>query len=152
MNAKISLEIPEEIQIILLENGIDIQEILDSNSIDAKVERVINNTDDITVKDKDATTIILASSVLVYSISFAISKIIKTIYSKPFLTEIEEWETVRDKNGKVVLDNGKPLSKMVKKYHLLQPEEQNTKSGVEVDFKPNNGIKIKFISQENKPN
>ena len=139
---KIYLKLSEEIEQILAENSIGIVDVLQNENIDAEVTYgVLPSMLEQEERTKDIVAIILAGTAAVFSISYAISKILNTIYNKPYLVEVFDYEESKDSQGKIIV-------KEVKKYQLIEPRKEERKNDFEFNFDIKNGLVIKVSSQE----
>ena len=147
---KIYLDLSDEFKQLLSDNETEIKDILLQENIDADVTYgVIPQEVEEGARSKDLVAIILASSAAVISISFAISKILNTLYNKPHLLGIYEYEELRDDKGNALLSReGKPRLKMVKRYELIEPRREQRRTDMKFSFGITSGIVIKFSSEE----
>lgn len=129
---QIYLDLDEELQQLLNENGLSIADLLQQEGIDAQVNTGTLPACSETVRTKDLVTVILASSAAVTAISFAISKILHTLHNKPHFVEYQEPVELRDVQGNVLLDKqGNPLFKMVPKREFVVPATKNQQQDFE---------------------
>ena len=147
---KIYLELSDEILGVFADNGLNIEDILQQEAIEAAVTYGIPLCQsDNGARSKDVVTIILASSIAIPAIGFAISQILNTLHNKPYFIEYYEPVEILDKEGQVLKDDdGKPLFKVVKRHELLEPKTENQKRAFEASFNLTNGLMIKFGTQE----
>lgn len=127
---KIYVELSPEIQEWLADNRLTIEDLLDEKNIAAEVtygEAPYQIEDG--VQTRDIVPIILAGSAAVISISIALSQILETLYSKPILMETFDIQASRD-----VDRYGRPLLKLVKRYELLEPRQEEKTKEIEVSF------------------
>ncbi len=148
-DTKIYLDLSDEIQGALADNGLSIEDILQNESIEANVTKgVLPIQTEGGARTRDVVTIILAGSTAVVAIGFAISKVLKTIYSKPHLVELCENVEIRNEKGEILTEDGKPVFKTVKRVQLLEPERQGQSFNFETNFTLTNGVTMKFGSQD----
>ena len=149
-DTKIYLELSDEIQGVLADNGLSVEDIMQRESIDATVTYgVPPYQSEEGVRTKDLVTIILASSVLVPAIGFAISQVLRTLHDKPHFVGYYENVELRDEKGKILRDkDGKPVTKPVKRHEVLEPREENRETAFEASFSFDNGVVMKFGTKE----
>ena len=149
-DTKIYLELSPELEGALADNGLSIQDILQREAIEVTVtEGVLPLQTEDGARTKDIVTIILASSVAVAAIGFAVSQVLGTVYSRPHKVEYYENVELYNKKGKILTDKkGRPIYKTVKRIELLEPTRQNRKTTFETDFNLTTGMTMKFSSQE----
>jgi hypothetical protein len=147
---KIYLEISDEIQGILADNGLSVEDILRQEAIEATVTHgVPPYQSEEEARTKDVVTIILAASVAIPAIGFAISQVLNTLHDKPYFVEYYENVELRNEKGKILTDkDGNPLFKTVKRHELLEPRKENQKREFEARFSLANGVVIKFGTKE----
>lgn len=138
---KIYLELSDELEEVLNDNGISVEDILEQEGIEAEVTYGVMPTQaEEGARSKDIVPIILASSTLlltgsafVFSVGMAISKVLSTLHQKSIHVKQDGYVVVRDANRNVVRDeNGKPLVKKVKIHKLLKPTVMNETDELEV--------------------
>lgn len=142
------IEMEEEIEELLASSGMSIQEILNSEGIDAKVEYgVPPYREEDGAATKDVVSIIMATGAAIFLIGKAISGVLKTMHGKPMYDAYYELKPVLDGNGEIVRDeNGKPIL-VKRKNHWVY--EAKTGSGDE-SFEVTAGLKglvMKFTSK-----
>jgi hypothetical protein len=149
-DTKIYLELSDEIQGILADNGLSIEDILQQEAVEATVSHgVAPYQSEEGARTKEVVTIILASSVAVAAIGFAISQVLNSIHDKPYFVEYDEPVELRDENGKVLKDReGKPIFKKIKRHELLEPRKNNRQTDFDAEFNPANGVVLKFGTKE----
>lgn len=76
---QIYLELDEELQQLLNDNGLNVTDLLQQEGIEAQIKAGTLPACSETVRTKDLVTVILASSAAVTAISFAISKVLHTL-------------------------------------------------------------------------
>jgi hypothetical protein len=147
----IYLTLSGELQAALADNGLNIENILQQDQIDATVTHGVFPVQTETgARTKDIATVILVSGVLVASVAFSISQVLNTIYNRPHLVEYDELEELRDGDGNLILDEfGKPLFKPVKRFELLVPDQRH-KSEYEAQLDLTRGLSMKFVTEQEK--
>jgi hypothetical protein len=146
---KIYLEFDDEVQKILADNNLRIEDILKEEGIEASVAFGNSPYQEDGARTKDLVTIILASSVLVPSIAYSISKVLNVLSSWPCIVKYYDYEEIRDAKGDVLLDKeGKPIFKKVMKHEILQPKKsQMDQFNANFDFTKGPGMR--FSSETN---
>jgi hypothetical protein len=149
---QIYLELDEELQQLLNENGLSVADLLQQEGIEAQIKSGVLPATTETTRTKDLVTVILASSAAVTAISFAISKVLHTLHNKPHFVEYQEPVELRDAQGNVMLDKqGNPLFKMVPRKEFVTPATKDQQQDFEVSFDlPKGSLKIKMSSGEKK--
>jgi hypothetical protein len=151
-NLKIYIDLPSEIEELFAENLISISQLLRDNNVEeikdiTTVAAPYKQEDGST--SKDAVTLIIAGSVALTSITFAITSIINILYKKPYFVEYDELVELRDKDGNIIFDKEKkPIFKAVKKYELVEPRKENKKSEILSIFNPLKGVVLKVKNEK----
>jgi hypothetical protein len=102
---KIYMEFDEMLQQVIADNQLTISDILRQDSIKAKVTNGMTPYEDEDgARSKELVTIILASSVLIGSISFAISRVLNEYYHRPIIEEYYENVELKDEKGNTISD------------------------------------------------
>lgn len=147
---KVSLyiEFSPEIHKNIVENRLSISDYLINNNLDASFSyeaRPYEN--EIGVRDKDLVLTILASSALILSLGAAVSKVLRSIYRKPFLVEYYDIVQLLDAQGKALRDHmGDPILRTVKRFELIEPQPDVDKMTAEVSWSESMGVVIKYTS------
>jgi len=146
---KIFLEFDDELQKILIENQLKISDVLRNEGVEASFTYGIAPYQmEEGTRTKEVVTIILASSLLVASIGYAVSRVLNEINNKPHYVDYYENVELRDKNGNILIDEeGKPFFKKVRKQKIIQPRGREVKDLFEANFDLKNGIVMKFGSE-----
>ena len=134
---KIYLELSDELQEVLNDNGISIEDILEQEGIEADVTYGVMPTQaEEGARSKDVVTIILVSSALVLAISVAISNVLSTLYRKPIHVVEDDVIVLQDAKGKVLKDKeGNPLVERVKRHKLLEPRAADREQNLGIKWK-----------------
>jgi hypothetical protein len=146
-DTKIYLEFDDEIQQALADSRLSIEDILRYQAIEGEVTYgVVPYQVEEGAKSKEVVTIILAGSVAIAAIGFAISQVLNAYYGKPHFVEYYENEELRDKDDKILVDDeGKPIFKKVRKQEIVQPKKEE-KRQFEANLDLKNGMVMKFSS------
>lgn len=149
--AKIYLEFDETLQQVMADNQLTISDILRQESIQASViSGLAPFQNENGARSKELVTIILASSVLIGSIGFVISRVLNEYYHRPIIERYYENVALRDESGNVLLDKeGNQIFKIEKRREMIQPREMNGKHQFEANFNLETGLLIKFNSEVN---
>ena len=149
-NTKIYLELSDEIQGIFADNSLSVEDILGQEAIEAAVtDGLPPYQSEEGARTKDVVTIIMATSVAIPAIGFAISQVLNTLHNKPYFVEYYENMELRNEKGKILMDkDGKPLFKTVKRHELLEPRNVNHSREFEASFSLVNGIIMKFGTKD----
>ena len=137
---KIYVELSDELQEVLNDNGISIKDILEQEGIEADVTYGVMPTQaEEGARSKDLVPIILASGVslsaVILASSVAISNVLSALYRKPYLVEYEELVSVLDPNGEVLRDKeGEPIRERVKRYKLVEPSAADYQQSLGIDL------------------
>ena len=146
LETKIYLEFDDEVQKILSDNYLRVEDILIQEGINAKVIFGAAPYED-EARSKDVVQIILASSVLVAAIGYAISKVLNALSIRPHLVKYYENEELRDGSGNVILNcDGNPIYKRNLRYELHQPNMHQIDQ-FQANFYLTNGLGMKFSSE-----
>lgn len=150
METKIYFELSNDILEALNDNGISIAQILENEGIPAQVGYGVEPTyEGEAARTKDLVeiaTLLVASSGLILSIAYAISRTLNTIYNKPHFISYYEDEEIRDAKGNVLLDkNKKPIFKKVKKNQLIESRED--RGSEKIQLEAGSAITMKFESK-----
>lgn len=149
METKIYVDLSVDLKQVLDDNKLSIDDLLKENGIEAIVKyEALPYPNEGDTRNKDVVTIIMASSGLIASISFAISKILNTLYNRPYFVEYYEYEVVRDGDKIIKNGNGDPIIRSVKKFKLFEPRKEIRKNNFEYSTTAENGIVIKFSTEE----
>lgn len=148
---KIYLKLSSEVENILADNEMNIEDILESNNIELdEITRIVSpyhSEED--ARSKDLVTLIVASSASIATIGFTLSKVLKEFFRKPQIVEIYENRELLDQHGNLIFDDsGNPIFKPVKRYEILQPEQNSSKYDFEFSFGLKNGFLIRLKSEE----
>jgi hypothetical protein len=144
---RIYLEFDEGVQKVLADNNLRIEDILNEEGIDAKVTFGTSPYQEEGARTKDLVTIILASSVLIASIGYSISKVLNVFSAWPHIVKYYVYEELRDNRGNVLFDKeGKPIFKKVMKHEILQPK-RSQKDQYNANFDFANGMAMGFTSE-----
>ncbi len=128
-DTKIYLELSQDIQQLLSDNGLKIEDVLQQENIEAKIERgVIPTLSEETARIKSPVHIILASSVLITAISFAIVRVLNAIHNKPVLIDVKKFSIEKDENGNI-----HHVETTITK-ELLEQRKKNKEDSFEVHF------------------
>ncbi len=151
MTTKIYFDLSDEILEILNDNGLTIKQLLENEGLRVQVSHgVFPSYEGEPARTKavvEIATILVASSGLIVSVAYALSKTLNTIYNKPHLVSFYENEELRDASGNVVFDkNGNPIYKRNKKYKLLESKDDFRNEKIEFKSGFKDGIVIKFES------
>ena len=124
--SNIYIRLTDDLRGLLADNNLSIQDILDQADMDAEVKHapppIPDGQDSRTRELLPVVQIALVSSATVLAVSLAITNVLKTLYRKPIYETYTELEEIRDKNGKVLLDeNSRPIMKEVRQQVLLEP-------------------------------
>lgn len=146
---KIFIELSGKLKNALDENGMSLENILRNANIEAAInyeKAPYSSTKE--SRTKDLVPVILASSALVATIGFTISKILNTLYNEPYFVEYYEYEVLKD-NGRIVRnDEGNPIMQLVKKYALIEPRKEHRKDEFEFSINSDHGVVIKFKAED----
>ncbi len=146
---QIYLDLDEELQQLLNDNGLSIADLLQQEGIHAQVNTATLPASAETTRTKDLVTVILASSAAVTLISFAISKVLHTLHNKPHFVEYQEPVELRDAQGNVLLDKqGNPLFKMVPRKEFIAPATKDQQQDFEINLDLSKGLVIRLSSGE----
>lgn len=145
-DTKIYVELSEELQGVLADNALNIEDILNQANLDTEVTYgLAPYQKEDGSRSKDVVTIILATSVAVPAVAFAISHILKSLYQKPHFVEYYENIEMYDAKGKLLKDkDGRPIYKLVKRYELIEPQKQEQPASFEANFSWKNGLVLRF--------
>lgn len=146
---RIYLEFDDEVQKALADNNLRIENILNEEGIEAKVTFGTSPCQEEGARAKDLVMIILASSVLIASIGYSISKVLNSLSGWPHIVKYYVYEEIRDAKGDVLTDiEGKPVFKKLMKHEILQPK-RSQKDQYNANFDFTNGLGMKFSSETN---
>ncbi len=125
---RIYLELDEDLQQALDDNGIRIEDILREAEVEGRVSHdVLPLQDDGGGHSRDLKTVVtllFAGSVAVASFSYALNQTLGTIYNKPIYVQYQEPVEIRNADGDVVLDqDGNPVFKLVPRHEILQAQQ-----------------------------
>ncbi len=151
MKKEIYVEFSNDILDFLNSNNIALENILTSRKLNfSVVEKVSPYFDEKAEKSKDVVLVILASSVAIISIAYAISSVLHEVYSRPHKIEIFEDTEIRDKDGNLVFDkHNNVLLKKVKKIEIVKPNKESIENEIDLKMDYKKGISIKFKTLKN---
>lgn len=149
---KIYIDLPSEIEELFAENQISISQLLQDNNVE-EIKEVTTDAAPYKQEDgstsKELVTLVIAGSVALTSITYAITSIMNTLYKKPYFIQYDELIELRDKDGDVIFDKEKkPIFKTVKKYELVEPRKENKKFELSSMFSAVKGIVFKVKNEE----
>jgi hypothetical protein len=152
MDTKIYFDLPDEILEVLNDNGLTIAQILEKEGLDVQVSRdvqpIYEGESAQTKSVVEVATLIVASSGLIVSVAYAVSKTLNAVYNKPYLVSFYENEELRDASGNLVFNkDGSPVYKINKKYKLIEPKEDFRNENIEFKSGFKDGIVIRFESK-----
>ncbi len=148
---KIYLELSDEMQGALADNGLDLADLLRREPVDATVAHgVLPVQTESGAREREVATVVLAGAAAVAAVGFAVSQCLRAIYAKPQRVTWYEPEEVRDAQGDVVRDGqGQPVFKKVKRHQLLEPRRQ---ADFEFQFAIGKaGVSLRFAAKEDRP-
>ena len=149
---KVYIDLPIEIQRTLAENLVDLSETLQAEGLGHQIEYEVPAYQHIDgVRTRDLTPfIMIAGGGLALSVGIAISKILNTIWDRPHLVEICEEEAWRDRDGNIMLDkDGKPMTKIEKRYELIEPRAENR--DISLNLSAGKNVVVRVRSTETHP-
>ncbi len=149
-DTKIYLELDDELKNVLEDNELDISDLLQNEGIEAVVKpgTAPYQTEDNDARDKEPISIIIACSIAIVPIVWAISKGLSTLYNnKPIVEKISELVELRDANDNILMNkDGNPIFKKIERYVILQPKLEE-KLEIKATFDLRNGIVIQISSE-----
>lgn len=151
MKEEIYVEFSDDILDFLNSNNISLEDMLVSKQLNLSVsEKISPYLDEKEGRSKDVVLVILASSVAIISIAYAISSVLHEIYNRPHVIEIFEDIEIRDKNGNLVLDEyGNILVKRVRKTEIVKPSRESIENEVNLNMDLKKGLSVKFKTLKN---
>lgn len=154
MDTKIYFDLSNEILGILNDNGLTIEQLLENEGLEVQVSHGVfpsyeGEPASTTKAAVEIATILVASSGLIVSVAYALSKTLNTIYNKPHLVSFYENEELRDASGNVIFGkDGNPIYKINKKYKILESKEDFRNEKIEFKSGFKDGIVLKFESSD----
>jgi hypothetical protein len=145
--AAIYLELDSETRKVLADNDLSIEDLLEKNEIEARVIFGILPFYENGARSKDLVPIILASSIAIASIGYAISNVLNSLSNMSHFVQYYENVELRDPKGNVLFNKeGKPLFKQVLKNEIHQPRTSQEEQ-YQANFDLTNGLIVKFNSK-----
>lgn len=153
---KIYIDLPSEIEALFAENQISISQLLQDNNVEG-LKKITADTAPYKLEggatSKELVTLVVAGSVALTSITYALTSILNTLYKKPYFIQYDELVELRDKDNNLVFDKeGKPVLKTVKKYELVEPRKENINFELSSMFNAVNGIVFKVKNEKHELN
>ncbi len=147
-DAPVYIEMDEEIEDLLAAGGMSLQEILNSEGIDARVEYgAPPYREEEGAATRDVAAIIFASAAAVYLIGKTITGILKTTHQKPVYDVYYELKPLTDEKGEIIRDEkGKPMLVKQKTHWVYDPGAGSGEETSEVSAGLK-GLVMKFTSK-----
>ena len=147
MSTPLYLELPVEIEQLLVEMEITIADILQRANIDADVAyRTRPDMSGEGLRSKGVELVILASATLILAIGQAVSQVMKTHHRRVRLVQVQSIEEVRDADGNVI------AFKNVERPELLEPRKMDSKRELEARYLNEQGFVLRFGTDEREMN
>jgi|WetSurMetagenome_2_1015567.scaffolds.fasta_scaffold45619_2 hypothetical protein len=143
---EIVLDFSEEIREAMDSNNIDLAQFLneEGEEMQVKYSKSPFNAENDT-GEKALVPIIIASAAAVGIIAVAISKLLEVIYHRPHFVEYTEMETVKDHDGKILLnEKNEPVYIEKKKFRLIEPRAKDSSAGISTTLTKSDGLVLSF--------